>query len=1151
MKNTLRGVSGVALVLGLASLQSAFAQQAGQTVTTNQQTNQAQAGQTTGADQITPAGESSSTDRVVVIGSLIATAPENSAKPVDVFTAEDLQNRGSPSVSEFVRSLTGSAPSDMFGQSNPAVASGSGFANADLRGQGPSGTLLLMNGRRLATTNGGFGADLNTIPVEALQAVEVLKDGASTTYGAGAVGGVINFRTRRDIDAPQITIERNMYEGGEGGYKVDFMTGWVGDASNLLVSLSHFHEEPMMQTKRDYASAPFDVNPALWSTVAGSTQFLVNGNPGRFQPSANFLTAASTTTISPTINDLPGSVGPAARAACEGLGGQIGNVQQPNANLGSAAIPDTSCRFPQYAFQNLVDDTTISRAFAEFNADLTDTMEFHIDATYSKTETVINRIPSDSPLVAGVRATDSAVSALSCASSCFYVIPVEVMTYTDPGTTTSGTPIAGSGTRNPFIDDFIARTGTTALPATSALYASSAWRPFVAGGNPYFDNGLRQEKSQRERLMFNAGVKGEFQSEGMLSFLNGISYDYAAQYNQYLWTSQEPNYFVSRIQNALLGYGGRDCKAIDQVATDFSTAAAFNRTIGIQSDTAPGTNGCQWLNPFASAYATGIVTGQPNPMFPNTLPVLGPNATPRPSGYENPVDLIDWLTGDRINENNLTSSTFDATWSGALPDSIQLPGGEIGWAAGMQWRMVESRDTPIADDSDEEALQMSYCPFPDRSVEESPASPVATQGGRGCNGAGPFFHGGRLSPDYGDSQTLSYYAEFQLPITDRFNVSTSIRREEYNGGKVVGDIYSVAGKYDLTDNLYLRASYGTNFRMESALDFNPGEQFFSTVSTSTRFGTGTEAASIRTIANDLEPEEDATMSFGVGYNANIGDARVRATVGYWAIERTNEITTTTTTPILNAVFGQANAGAGAAQTVLDVGGGQCHPLSAFLVFSSGACVGGVTSSADLQDILLFTQNGPGFNTSGVDFEFDFVHPFFSGDLGVNLTATQNLEYERTAYDIAGVQFAGDADCLGLANFSTRNAGCGSFPEIKANATVSWRNSAHNVSLRANFTSGIYNEIWDAPTGVFTPIALSTVAGVPHTYSTYGVFADDHIEYDFNYIYSAPFWQDLDLRLTILNVFDEDPMAAQGRTGYYPGIGNPRGRQVEVGVTKKF
>ena len=117
----------------------------------------------------------------------------------------------------------------------------------------------------------------------------------------------------------------------------------------------------------------------------------------------------------------------------------------------------------------------------------------------------------------------------------------------------------------------------------------------------------------------------------------------------------------------------------------------------------------------------------------------------------------------------------------------------------------------------------------------------------------------------------------------------------------------------------------------------------------------------------------------------------------------------------------------------------------------------------------------------------------------------------------------------------------------------WANDTHNINIRANYSSGVYNEAYelgalDKPIIVDNP-ATTTVNET--LYSTYGIFPKEYLDFDLNYIYTAPFWQDLELRATILNIFDKAPSAAQGRLGYYGATGNPRGRIFEVGVTKKF
>src|SRR5262249_26453434 len=158
---------------------------------------------------------------------------------------------------------------------------------------------------------------------------------------------------------------------------------------------------------------------------------------------------------------------------------------------------------------------------------------------------------------------------------------------------------------------FITRTGATMGANGAVIMSASQWRPFMYGGNPAYlgtTDGREQQKYDRERFMINAGLKGEFTDEGVFGFLNGVHYDLGLQYNQYKDDRAIPAIFRSRVQNALLGYGGPNCLAQDRVATDYSSAEAYSRTIGIQSDTAPGTNGCMFLNPFASSYQTSIAT---------------------------------------------------------------------------------------------------------------------------------------------------------------------------------------------------------------------------------------------------------------------------------------------------------------------------------------------------------------------------------------------------------------------------------------------------------------------------------------------------------------------------------------------------------------
>ena len=147
-----------------------------------------------------------SMQRVEVTGSSIKRLADEGALPLQVITAEQIQQLGVTTAADLLGTLSANSANvdnaisrnNVFGAEQDRLTGGSTFAN--LRGLGPTGTLVLLNGRRVSTHGMSGGAvDLNTIPMAAVARVEVLKDGASAIYGTDAIGGVINFILRTDF----------------------------------------------------------------------------------------------------------------------------------------------------------------------------------------------------------------------------------------------------------------------------------------------------------------------------------------------------------------------------------------------------------------------------------------------------------------------------------------------------------------------------------------------------------------------------------------------------------------------------------------------------------------------------------------------------------------------------------------------------------------------------------------------------------------------------------------------------------------------------------------------------------------------------------------------------------------------------------------
>jgi len=164
------------------------------------------------------AQESQQLERVVVTGSSIKRLESETALPVTVITRAQIEKTGATNVEDLLRrvSATTAAFSD--------TTQGAGYAtsNANLRGLGANSTLILLNGRRMAnhpfgSIGGAAAVDLNSIPFAAIDRVEVLRDGASAVYGTDAVGGVINFITRKDYGGGVVSLRAGNTEDDIGG----------------------------------------------------------------------------------------------------------------------------------------------------------------------------------------------------------------------------------------------------------------------------------------------------------------------------------------------------------------------------------------------------------------------------------------------------------------------------------------------------------------------------------------------------------------------------------------------------------------------------------------------------------------------------------------------------------------------------------------------------------------------------------------------------------------------------------------------------------------------------------------------------------------------------------------------------------------------
>ncbi|MES2321831.1 MAG: TonB-dependent receptor [Pseudomonadota bacterium] len=194
--------------------------------------------------------------RVEITGSSIKRLAAQTSLPITSIRAEDFAKQGLATAQEVLSTIPMNQTSQSSSQS---VGLGTGGRSvADLRGLGGDKTLVLLNGRRLA--NHPFFADtvdLNIIPVAALDRVEVLRDGASAIYGTDAIGGVVNFITKRSYKGMGITLEAFVpQDTGGDEQRVNFTGGWGDlntDGWNLLAVLDYHRQSALKSTDRDFS----------------------------------------------------------------------------------------------------------------------------------------------------------------------------------------------------------------------------------------------------------------------------------------------------------------------------------------------------------------------------------------------------------------------------------------------------------------------------------------------------------------------------------------------------------------------------------------------------------------------------------------------------------------------------------------------------------------------------------------------------------------------------------------------------------------------------------------------------------------------------------------------------------------------------------
>ncbi len=337
------------------------------------------------------AEEASSTEKIEITGSSIKRRANQGSLPVQVMTKEEISRSGATSTEQLLASI--SAISSAGGTTNSTGAGSStyGLSSISLRGLDSDRTLVLVNGRRVAAFAGGGGAtvNVNSIPLSAIERVEVLKDGASGVYGSDAIAGVVNFILSKNFKGVELGAQagQSTRDGGGDSEKYSIVAGFGSlddHGFNITVAGSFEKEDVLKARDREFAKSG-NVLP-----------YFTNGATGQGNIEGVWVNGDRHPTLWGT-SPASGYGNPAA------VGGKCASIQMFNAGTTSKGGP--YCAYDSAPDVGLVPDRELTNFAANFSAKLGENLSFFGDALWS--ESVVKQSFQANPIRNSFLVTDS------------------------------------------------------------------------------------------------------------------------------------------------------------------------------------------------------------------------------------------------------------------------------------------------------------------------------------------------------------------------------------------------------------------------------------------------------------------------------------------------------------------------------------------------------------------------------------------------------------------------------------------------------------------------------------------------------------------------------------------------------------------------
>lgn len=339
-------------------------------------------------------------EKFVVTGSYIQRIDTEGPAPVQIINRETIDLSGSNTVQDVLKRI----PSNFAGVNENVNNQGAtgGAGNVSLRGLGAETTLVLINGRRVAPSAAAGATsfvNINTLPLAAVDRIEVLQDGASALYGSDAIGGVINVILRKDYTGAEGTLRYgNSFASDVSEFRGSMVTGaYTGKASALIV-FDYFTRNSMLRSER--AGTPLGSADHRALHPHGTDFRSPTGNPGTIilRPGSAYFTATNPLGL------------PANPSGIFGIPDGSTGVWTNAAAFAATLLPGVERTFDFAGPNQIIPEVQRIGITAVGNYDLTEAMEVFTELSYNRTKTdvylaatpvtatgAVNVVPANNP----------------------------------------------------------------------------------------------------------------------------------------------------------------------------------------------------------------------------------------------------------------------------------------------------------------------------------------------------------------------------------------------------------------------------------------------------------------------------------------------------------------------------------------------------------------------------------------------------------------------------------------------------------------------------------------------------------------------------------------------------------------------------------